>query len=294
MTSCFASEFMQNEQYPYNLNFNDSLTELSPEETEQFLEDAFSLSSKSPLSDDLTESSISLQNSPGEQNTGEDYLYCTTLSDDIKQEELSPTNMPDYQFENMSQTPFVPVSIQTANGMNQSTTDMQSVMQQNLVAPNPTQDISSLLHQAEDLPVSAISCSRKSPHQFNHMSGKGDQFPTIAESLGSKKKAHSDQPSGPLAQLLQANVLSQLNDYAGKQKNEVRKKSSRVKRQKSESKSQLQENIEYCIEAKSPKLESSENAKDEIKQQPASHTVSQVYVFVLLAVLELNDAVAGK
>lgn len=275
--SSMIGEFMQNEQYPYNLNFNDSLTELSPEETEQFLEDAFSLSSKSPLSDDLTESSISLQNSPGEQNTGEDYLYYTTLSDDIKQEELSPTNMPEYQFENMSQTPLVPVSIQTANGMNKSTPDMQSIMQQNLVAPNPTQDISSLLHQAEDLPVSAISCSRKNPHQFSHINGKGDQFPTIAESLGSRKKTHSDQPNGPLAQLLQTNVSSQLNDYAGKQKCEVRKKSSRIKRQKSESKGQLQENsIECRIEAKSPKLESSEDTKDAIKQQPASHTVSQV------------------
>ena len=285
-THYFAIEFIQNEQYPYNLNFNDSLTELSPEETEQFLEDAFSLSSKSPLSDDLTESSLSLQNSPGEQNVGEEYMYYPTISDDIKQEELSPTNACDYQFDNVMQQPMVPVSIQKTNGIKHSITDMQSVLQQHLMTTNPTQDISSLLQQADDLPSSIVSCNRNIPQNFDNAPGKGEQFPTIAESLSSNKNSCSNQQAGPLAQLLKTNMSSQPNGYAGKQKHESKKKSHRAKRQKLEAKVPSEDKIEYGAEAKPQILESNQPVKDE-KQQAASQTVSQVWVFWQILVLAI-------
>ena len=276
----FCVEFMQNEQYPYNLNFNDSLTELSPEETEQFLEDAFSLSSKSPLSDDLTESSISLQNSPGEQINGEEYLYYPTLSEDIKQEELSPANISEYQFENVTQTPIVSHSVQNTNGLNHSITDMQSVLQQHLITPNPPQDISSILNQGEDMSASVVSYNRKNVQNCNQPHDKGEKFPTLAESLSVNKKSRPDQKTGPLAELLKTSVPNQLTDNAGKQRHESKKKPSRAKRQKSEAKDTSQDKTECYVEAKSPKLDSSQPVKDEKQQQAPSQTVSQVLIYL--------------
>ena len=281
---------MQNEQYPYNLNFNDNLTELSPEETEQFLEDAFSLSSKSPLSDDLTESSLSLQDSPGEPNMGEDYLYFSNVSDAMKQEELSPTTTAEHQFDNIPPPAFVPVSIQNTNGVNHATTDVQSVLQQHLIAPSPPQNISAFLQQSDDMSLSNINDDIQGSHNFNQVNVSKENLASAPMNLISNAKGCSNQQAGSLLKLLQANTAEQ-DSIAIKQRQLAKKKALRAKRQKAEAKSPPQEKNEYGNEANLQKSVSV--SKEEIKcetsrSQPAP-TVSQVkwsFIYVHMNMLQ--------
>ncbi len=87
------ADLLPNEQYPYQMALDDSLAELSPEDA-FLIDDAISsASSRSPLTSDELTPNISSQSSPQSLSNAEEYLCNrTSLSFDIKEEEMSPGN----------------------------------------------------------------------------------------------------------------------------------------------------------------------------------------------------------
>lgn len=263
---------MQNEQYPYNLNIKDSLTELSPEETEQWFEDAFSLSSRSPLSDDLTESSLSLQNSPGDPNIADEYLNFPNVPSIVKQEELSPTYISD-QFDSSTQQ-----SLMQMSNMNiVAAGDLQNMLQKPVTASCPPKDISAFLQKPDEASISisnviSISNDTDDPQSFSH--SFGNQSPMVADSATSAKNACANHPAESLMELLQTSNVGEHNDMNSKQKSGVKKKPMKAKRQKADAQNLSQLKKESVTEVKSQITDSKKSVKFENLQSTA--TVSQV------------------
>ena len=270
---------MQSEQYPYHLNLNDSLTELSPEETEQFLEDAFSFtSSKSPLSDDLTESSLSTENSPATQHS-DDLLCMSYLTQDVKQEELSPATN-SMEFRNPLENASLPVTLNGTLRLGDSGSEVGSFLHQSNITANNSQDLSSLLTKSSEISLAQLDdsiCAATSPlsyHQVN-MVGRQVTEPTLRP-IETKSTSNEQQPA-QLVNLLQngleAESLPSTNvDPPASQK----KRASKPRKQKVND-----PKVPKQTKVAKPQSEELESNSVDIKNESSSQSVSQVGHFSL-------------
>lgn len=243
------------------------------------MEDAFSLSSKSPLSDDLTESSLSLQNSPADQGISDDYLCFPTFSNNVKQEELSPTYISEHQYDKKSRPNLMPVASPYTNSVSQAANDLPNILQQNLASPTQPQDVTVFLHKPEERPVSNVTSLTEvldnSP-TLKQDCQSGEQFPRGPESAARAKKGFSNQQPGSLVNLLQKVSSNEHDSNFKLQGSDMKKKSIRAKRQKTEVKKMPQEKNKNVNEIKSHQAELQGSMKLEHEQSTAQQTVSQV------------------
>ena len=218
-------------QYPFQCN---NLTEFSPEETEKLLEDQCSVTgSKSTVSDDFTDSSHSMQNSPGAFSGQEDFPFCQNLSFEIKAEEFSPgTN-------SVELSPNSPHGIAYSgdgflatfgdSGPVNSSTDVGQFLQQATQTANPPQDFSAFLQQnnfnaaqsQNNIQFGGISPVLDESHVGKREATAALPHPTIAAKQSSQKQ----QPE-QLVNLLKGNPAKQKGYQS-----DAKKRGGRAKRQ---------------------------------------------------------------
>ena len=275
----FFSDFMQSEQYPYHLNLNDSLTELSPEETEQFLEDAFSFtSSKSPLSDDLTESSLSTENSPATQHS-DDLLCMSYLTQDVKQEELSPATN-SMEFRNPLENASLPVTLNGTLRLGDSGSEVGSFLHQSNITANNSQDLSSLLTKSSEISLAQLDdsiCAATSPLSYHQVNMVGRQVPEPTLRPIETKSTSNEQQPAQLVNLLQngleAESLPSTNvDPPASQK----KRPSKPRKQKVND-----PKVPKQTKVAKPQSEELESNSVDVKNESSSQSVSQVGHFPL-------------
>eukprot|EP00794_Sanderia_malayensis_P007590 gene7590-8430_t len=220
--SCMINDFLPNEQYPYNMDFGENLTELSPE-SQLFIEDSTSpTSTRSPLSDGYSSSNISTQNSPLSQV--EEYLY----SDNIKKEEYSPQN--SHSVLEQQQVDF-PSSLEEVNIEN---ADFQMFLQQEAKKAQAANYTGFLPQQLNLTNQESFSFGDHNNQQIVFKNGK-DNHEQLVKALqqASEKEVSSDQKQS-VVELLTSSPTDQFSK-ARKQshvKEQKPKKSSKAKKQK--------------------------------------------------------------
>lgn len=203
-------------QYPFQCN---NLTEFSPEETEKLLEDQCSVTgSKSTISDDFTDSSHSMQNSPGAFSSQEDLPFCQNLSFEVKAEEFSPgTNSVELTPNSPRVIPYHGdgfLATYGDNGAVHSGTDVGQFLQQATQTANPPQDFSAFLQQSNfnsGQKQDTMHFGGMSPILDESQAGKRQSTTTLPHPSVATKKSNQKQQPEQLVNLLKGNQGKQKN-----------------------------------------------------------------------------------